>query len=154
MKSPFCFVALGLLLACGDDKNNDTSLDTATSTPSTPSTTSPTSASSTSQTTTETATVQDIWNSKCTPCHIGGSVGGGLALDDGHTSMVGVPSTQVPSMSLVEPGSREDSYLWHKLQGTYMPLGGIGDPMPITGELSPAQVEQIGVWIDDGAPVE
>lgn len=134
------------LVGCGEDKMNDTAL----STPSASSTTSGTSSSTTAQD----DSIQGIWNTKCTPCHIGGSQGGGLALDDGHSSLVGVPSSQVPSMALVEPGSRDDSYLWHKLQGTYMALGGIGDAMPITGELSDAQMEQVGVWIDEGAPEE
>ena len=130
-----------VLTGCGEEEMNDTALST-------------TSGTSSSTTTVQEETIQRIWNTKCSPCHIGGSEGGGLTLNDGHSSMVSVPSTQIPSMSLVEPGSRDDSYLWRKLQGTYMELGGIGDTMPITGELSSEQMEQIGVWIDDGAPEE
>ena len=144
----FSHYSLAIALAltgCGEE----TVLDTANLTKDGPMTTS-----ATSSTTGQPQTIQDIWDTKCSPCHIGGSQGGGLALDDGHNALVGVPSDQVPSMSLVEPGSRDDSYLWRKLQGTYMELGGIGDSMPITGELSEGQMEQIGSWIDDGALVE
>jgi hypothetical protein len=142
--SPYSLAIALVLTGCGEEKVQDTAnLSTNGS-----STTSGTPSSTTGQD----QSIQDILNTKCSPCHIGGSQGGGLALDDGHSALVGVPSDQVPSMSFVEPGSRDDSYLWRKLQGTYMELGGIGDAMPITGELSAGQMEQIGSWIDEGAP--
>jgi len=65
----------------------------------------------------------------------------------------GVPSTQLPSMNLVEPGHPEASYLMLKLQGTQAIDGGTGMQMPIGAEpLGTDELEAIAAWITNGAP--
>ena len=69
------------------------------------------------------------------------------------SELVGVPSTQLPSLNLVEPGRPEDSYLVAKLRGTHALDGGSGAQMPI-GEEPRAEDEltAIEAWITNGAP--
>ena len=102
--------------------------------------------------------VQPIWDAKCVVCHSGAAPLGGLALDDGVSfmNMVSVPSAQATTMNLVEPGSTEDSYLWHKLVGTHGDVGGFGCQMPRAvdcgsgQQLSNQDLEAIESWINDG----
>ena len=73
--------------------------------------------------------------------------------------MVGVPSTQLPSMALVEPGNPSASWLMHKLDGTQETFAGqcvggsCGLSMPIRqSQLLPVVREAIRDWIAAGAP--
>ena len=72
-------------------------------------------------------------------------------------SLVDVPSGQATNMNLVEPGSAENSYLWHKLNGTHESVGGFGCAMPRTlgcdeaGKISAEDLATIESWINDGA---
>jgi hypothetical protein len=59
-------------------------------------------------------------------------------------------SLQVPSMWLVGSGL-QDSYLWHKLQGTQETVGGTGVKMPLTGKVSAEELAAIQAWIEGGA---
>jgi hypothetical protein len=59
-------------------------------------------------------------------------------------------SLQVPSMWLVGSGL-QDSYLWHKLQGTQDSVGGMGLTMPFTGALTEEELVAIQAWIEGGA---
>lgn len=68
-----------------------------------------------------------------------------------HTSLVLVGSKQVPSMPRVTPGNLDKSYMWHKLKGTYMGVGGDGEPMPYASALKPQELVAIEKWINDGA---
>lgn len=54
-------------------------------------------------------------------------------------------------MSLVEPGSAQDSYLWHKVSGTQGSVGGKGKAMPPKKGLGPEEADLIAAWIDGGA---
>lgn len=81
-------------------------------------------------------------------CHSLGAGGTYLRLGaDG--DLLGVPSTENPSMVRVRPGSPAESYLYEKLlaagdyDGGRMPLGGPYDP-----RLAPFMAE----WIEAGAP--
>ena len=87
-------------------------------------------------------------------CHTGptsGSLPSGMDLSDADAtfaSVVGVVSIQVPSLSRVEPGDPDNSYLVQKIEGTAaqgsrMPLGG--------GPLDQATIDDIRQWISDGA---
>lgn len=102
---------------------------------------------------TEVQPVLDTW---CL-CHMQGPDGSMeapfLTLNAGMAvgNLVDVPSNQVPTMARVTPGDREQSYLWHKINGTHGAQGGMGDPMPPGFELPPEDVEAIGRWIDMGA---
>jgi hypothetical protein len=56
---------------------------------------------------------------------------------------------------LVQPGSRQDSFLWEKLAAATegYDLGGRGSPMPSGGApITPAELEAIRLWIQFGAP--
>lgn len=93
--------------------------------------------------------VQAILDARCASCH-GATALGNLDLRTLST-LSGVHSEQVPSMLLLAPGDRGASYLWNKLQGTHLALGGIGQAMPPGGSLEPAVLDEIGAWIDAGA---
>ena len=80
--------------------------------------------------------------SGCTGCH--GSSGG---LTITYSNIVGVVDTQT-GLSYIEPYSPEDSYLWHKINGTQSSVGGSGSKM---GNLSNSQLSTIEEWINAGA---
>ncbi|MFT4624383.1 MAG: hypothetical protein ACI8PZ_003042 [Myxococcota bacterium] len=94
--------------------------------------------------------IQPFWDDKCTPCHIITS-SGNLSLKDGHTAQVGVPSTQAVGLNLIEAGSPDDSYTWHKLNDTHESVGGIGGVMPQISRLSSDELDLIETWIVEGA---
>ena len=76
--------------------------------------------------------VQPLFEERCREgCHEPDGFNGELFLggDFGQEDFVGVQSNQA-SMSLVEPGNLEESYLWHKLQATHRDAGGEGEAMP------------------------
>ena len=98
--------------------------------------------------------IQPIWNN-CT-CHQIGPSGmmeaEVLTLNQGmsYGQLVGTPSEQAP-LSRIAAGDLEGSYLWHKLQGTHLDVGGMGDPMPQVGMLSAEDEAAIEAWIVGGA---
>ncbi len=56
-------------------------------------------------------------------------------------------------MARVEPGSPEDSYLWHKINGTHESVGGTGGQMPLNETpLDTATLTVIETWIREGCP--
>lgn len=97
-------------------------------------------------------------------CHGGTAMAGGLNLGmsaaTSHAALVGVPSTQVPSMLRVRPGEPSASWLMHKLDGTMAmvpacqsPASSCGVSMPERAELLPtAERDLIRRWIAVGAP--
>jgi hypothetical protein len=95
--------------------------------------------------------IQPIWDKTCGGCHLDGSDSGDLNLDDGFASLVDIPSVDVPTMPLVSPGEPDDSYLWHKLEGTHRDVGGGGIAMPKNDTLNNGQRDRIFAWIEDGA---
>jgi hypothetical protein len=100
--------------------------------------------------------VQPIWNGNCL-CHMQNASGmmqaplltlnAGLSYDE----LVGAASEQLPGMDRVTPGEPEESYLWHKLQGTHLDVGGMGDSMPQVGQLDAEDLAVIEAWIAAGA---
>ncbi len=86
-------------------------------------------------------------------CHVDGS--GGMKLGGDATSayaaIVGVPSGDVPDMNRVEPGDSANSYLFHKVEGTHLDVGGEGNKMPLGGQLDAGKIDTIKQWIDGGA---
>lgn len=102
--------------------------------------------------------IQPIWEANCNGCHIGGT-SGGLEISsgsgiDGYDNIVNVASDDVPGMDLIEPGDPTNSYLFHKLEGTHLTVGGAGVQMPVGGPpyLDKATLAIIHTWIDEGAP--
>jgi hypothetical protein len=91
---------------------------------------------------------------ECTPCHVGaGAPSGGLDLDF-YTNVVNVPAGELPSMDRVEPFDTANSYLFNKLQGTQLAVGGSGVRMPRNGPpyLTATQTALVEDWILMGAP--
>lgn len=94
------------------------------------------------------AQVQALFTASCQPCHTAGAATGGINLDS-VGDVVGAPSTQADDMNLIEPGDRENSYIWRKLNNTHTDVpGGSGQIMPTSGALEAAQLDLVGRWID------
>jgi hypothetical protein len=96
----------------------------------------------------------NIFTPICSVCHIGGGAPEGLRLDaaDSFNLLVGVPSTEVPSLLRVKPGDPDSSYIIQKLEGhaavgAQMPFG-----CPSTQPcLTTTTIAFIRQWITDGA---
>jgi hypothetical protein len=97
--------------------------------------------------------IAPIFGANCgAGCHLVGGTSGGLNLESGgYDNVVNEPSTELPSMDRVEPGSTDESYLWHKLDHTAKV--GSGMPRTLLGakRLPPAELERFRRWIEDGA---
>lgn len=98
---------------------------------------------------------QNIFTPICSVCHAGASAPEGLRLDaaDSYSLLVGVPSTEVPSLMRVKPGDPANSYIIQKLQGT----AAVGAQMPFGCPstqpcLSASTIAFIQQWITNGAP--
>ncbi len=69
-----------------------------------------------------------------------------------YAAMVNVKSEQVTTMDLVKPGDPENSYLWHKINGTSGALGGDDAQMPDERPALDAETQAaIKTWIANGA---
>ena len=91
-----------------------------------------------------------VFNASCTSCHSGSSPSQGLNLSEGaaYGNTVNVPSTQVSSLDLVEPGDADNSYLMQKLEGTAQ----TGVQMPNGGPYLNTTLRQlVRDWIEAGA---
>jgi hypothetical protein len=96
--------------------------------------------------------IQDnVFTPICTKCHIGASAPQGLQLDADHSYslLVGVPSTEQPSVLRVQAGDPDSSYIIRKLQGS---PGISGQQMPLGGPYLPqSTIDVIKQWITAGA---
>ena len=91
-----------------------------------------------------------VFDASCTGCHSGSSPSQGLNLSEGaaYGNTVNVPSTEVPSLNLIEPGDADNSYLMQKLEGTAQS----GVRMPYGGPYLSSTLQQlVRDWIDAGA---
>jgi hypothetical protein len=75
-----------------------------------------------------------------------------LMPDVAYDNIVNRPSAQVTTMLLVKPGALNESYLWHKVTGTHLEVGGSGMIMPYTFPLDEAERAVFERWIAAGAP--
>ena len=75
---------------------------------------------------------------------------GGLNFSGGHSDLVGVASSQ-SNLPLVAAGSTSASYVWHKINGSHLDVGGTGTVMPPQGSLPGGDISRIEQWILDGA---
>jgi hypothetical protein len=115
--------------------------------------------------------IQPIWDENCvsgiagTACH---QMGGSWATNDltpanSYENLMTADALE-SLQPFVEPGDPDGSYLWHKVNGTWMgppangvccdmPLidGPIGEPMD-PGPLPQADLDKIEAWIANGAP--
>ena len=91
----------------------------------------------------------------CRNCHIAASRGN-FSLGDGtalgaYNAVINIPSS-ANGMPYVSPGSRDQSYLYHKLNGSQRSVpGGSGATMPTGGPWSQADIDIFGNWIEGGA---
>jgi mono/diheme cytochrome c family protein len=97
--------------------------------------------------------VQQIFDAHCIQCHDTGDPESdqNLEEDASYSSTVQVPAKEIPFMHRIEPGSPENSYLFHKITGTQASVGGSGERMPRGGQLSDAEIQTIRAWIAQGA---
>jgi Bacterial Ig-like domain len=96
----------------------------------------------------------NIFTPICSVCHIGGGAPEGLRLDaaDSYNLLVGVPSTEVPSLLRVKPGDPNDSYIIQKLEGHAAVGAQMPDGCPSTQPcLTTTTIAFIAQWITDGA---
>jgi hypothetical protein len=97
----------------------------------------------------------NIFTPICSVCHIGGGAPEGLRLDaaDSFNLLVGVPSTEVPSLLRVKPGDPNNSYIIQKLEGHAAVGAQMPDGCPSTQPcLTTTTIAFIAQWITDGAP--
>jgi hypothetical protein len=93
----------------------------------------------------------NVFTPICSVCHIGATAPEGLMLDAAHSYnlLVGVPSTEVPTILRVDPGNPTNSYIIQKLEGH----AAVGGQMPLGETPLPATtIAFIAQWITDGAP--
>ena len=95
-----------------------------------------------------------IWADNCSGCHLDGSESGSLNMDEGASAIVGVPSSDQPTMNLIEPNDTDNSYIWLKLNGTQSDPGNMNEQMPPSGALGLTDLDTIETWINDGAPTD
>lgn len=101
----------------------------------------------------------DIWPifaASCS-CHTamtpgpGGTFFMGADAPSAYAGLINVPST-VAGLDQIEPGSTATSYLYHKVAGTQLSVGGSGTSMPQGSTLPADQLATLSAWIDAGAP--
>lgn len=82
-------------------------------------------------------------------CHSGANPAAGLNLEaaQSYTNLVGILSSQEPTLQRVEQGDPANSYLVRKLSGT----ADTGEVMPPSGGLSQPAIDVIRQWISEGA---
>jgi Bacterial Ig-like domain len=100
--------------------------------------------------------IQDnVFTPICSVCHAGGGAPEGLSLaaGDSYALLVGVPSTEVPSLLRVKPGDPDNSYIIQKLEGHAAVGAQMPDGCPQTQPCLPATtIAFIAQWITNGAP--
>ena len=91
----------------------------------------------------------------CVMCHMSEGAQGQLSLyPQPHAELVGVASSQ-SELLLVAPGDIEASYLYHKLVGSHLSVGGEGDSMPYQRALLETEdIKAFEQWIAQGASAD
>lgn len=99
------------------------------------------------------ADIQPIIDDNCIVCHAPPLVPAYMDLTvDAYAEIVGVASAELPAMNRIEPADPSQSYLWHKVEGTHLDVGGLGERMPQYGPyLSQPVRDVIEGWIHEGA---
>ena len=100
--------------------------------------------------------IQPIFTFNCavSGCHTGTAPEQGMNLSAGQTfaNVVNVPAMELSTMNRVTPGQPGSSYLFHKVEGTHMDVGGSGDRMPLNrSPLTQMDIDLIRAWIEAGA---
>lgn len=104
--------------------------------------------------------VQPIFSKRCIACHVpgayeDGSAMGGLVLSEGKSvaQLVGHKSIE-SKLPRVAPGDLNQSYLYHKLRGSFAQVGGTGVKMPLGGSMPEEEIAIIEDWILGGAKID
>lgn len=97
---------------------------------------------------------ENVFSPKCAQsgCHAGPNPQQDMNLSAGraHDNIVNVRSNEKSDLFRVQPGSPDDSYLVHKIEGR---SSIVGQQMPLGQDpLSPEEITAIRSWIEDGAP--
>jgi mono/diheme cytochrome c family protein len=96
--------------------------------------------------------VQPIFTANCVTCHGAGGSQPVLTTGSAYEAIVGRPSPTV-TLNQVEPGNSALSYLFRKVSGTHLSVGGSGSRMPAgMNQLPQAEISILQSWIDAGAP--
>ena len=76
--------------------------------------------------------IAPIFRDECTYCHMREEHMGYLVLEQelAYENLVDVPAYGYPRLKRVQPGEPDRSYLWLKLTGQHLAVGGKGWPMP------------------------
>jgi hypothetical protein len=95
---------------------------------------------------------QAFFDDTCVGCH-GEDRSGGLDLRDA-AQIVGQPANGAWMLRVDPAGDAaarlENSYIWHKLSGTHLTVGGSGSQMPPWGALSPLELAPVRAWVEAG----
>ena len=96
--------------------------------------------------------IQPIWDAECISCHDAVSPSASLDLEtDGFDALVEVLDSGA-GLNFVEPYLPDDSYVWHKLNGTQGDVGGSGSQMPLgSAPIDADDLALIETWITQGA---
>ncbi|RMD93649.1 MAG: hypothetical protein D6814_15360, partial [Calditrichaeota bacterium] len=90
--------------------------------------------------------IQSILNLNCVRCHQGVDAPAQLVMKgNAYPNLVNVPSTEMPGLVRIKPGSRDSSWLYQKITTDFPPAGSK------MGELTQDEINLIGLWIDQGA---
>lgn len=99
--------------------------------------------------------IQGIISGSCLGgCHEPGGQGSLLDLTGSAYFAIYQVASQQSSLNLIEPGDHQESYFWHKVNGTHSSVGGMGGRMPKgmgAEPLGSSAIEDIADWIDQGA---
>jgi hypothetical protein len=99
------------------------------------------------------AHVLPLLKSRCLVCHMPGAESGDLSLHPkvAYANLVEVRSSQ-GSWLRVAPGKPDESYLYLKVAGRHLEVGGNGERMPFNETpLTPAELDLLRRWIETGA---
>ena len=103
--------------------------------------------------------VQSVFTASCAlpGCHVAMNPPQGMSLVNFETNglVIGVGAMEA-SLNRIKPGSKEDSYLWHKISDTHLDesVGGSGVRMP-AGRADPLEqdtIDRIGLYIEGLTP--
>lgn len=99
------------------------------------------------------AEIEAMLEANCvTGCHEPGGEDSSLDLSDGAYYAIYQVASDQSDLYLVDPGDHEQSYLWHKVNGSQGGAGGGGARMPKgAAPLTAEQIDALADWIDGGA---
>jgi hypothetical protein len=94
-----------------------------------------------------------IFINQCATCHEAEDAPMDLHLDGDHAydETVNTTAHERPGMARIRPLDPDQSYLYHKIDGTHLDIGGDGDRMPQGGSLTQPEIDKIRAWIQQGA---